>query len=61
MKEILCYFGISTFITLFCVMVFDFDSTLRNKMQFFCWCESIIVILFGVALCFMIMTGGLSI
>ena len=35
MKEILCYFGISTFITLFCVMVFDLDSTLKNKIQFF--------------------------
>lgn len=60
MKEILCYFGISTFITLFCVMVFDLDSTLKNKIQFFCWCESIIMILFGVALLFMIMTGDLN-
>lgn len=61
MKEILCYLGISTFITLFCVMVFSFDDTLKNKIQYFCWCESIIMILFGVALCFMIMTGGLNI
>lgn len=61
MKEILCYLGISTFITLFCVMVFNFDDTLKDKIQYFCWCESIIMILFGVALCFMIMTGGLNI
>ena len=61
MKEILCYLGISTFITLFCVMVLSFDDTLKDKIQYFCWCESIIMILFGVALCFVIMTGGLNI
>ena len=61
MKEILCYFGISTFITLFCTMVFDLDDTLKDKIQLFCWCESIIMILFGVALFFMIMTGDLNI
>lgn len=61
MKEILCYFGISTLITLFCVMVFGFDDTLKDKIQRFCWCESIIMILFGIALCFVIMTGDLNI
>ena len=61
MKEILCYFGISTLITLFCVMVFDFDDTLKDKLQYFCWCESIIMILFGAALCFAIMTGDINI
>lgn len=61
MKEILCYLGISTFITLFCVMVFDYDLTLIDKIKFFGWCEAIIIILFGIALMFMIMAGDLSI
>ena len=61
MRQLLCLFGVSTHITLFCVMVFDFDDTLKDKIQCFCWCESIIMILFGAALCFAIMTGDIKI
>ena len=61
MKEILCCFGISTLVSLFCVMVFDIDDTLKGKMQRFGWCEAIIIILYGIGLMFMIMTGDLRI
>ena len=60
MRQLLCLFGVSTLITLFCVMVFDFDDTLKYKIQCFCWCESIIMILLGAALCFAIMTGDIK-
>lgn len=61
MRQLLCLFGVLTLITLFCVMVFDFDDTLKDKIQCFCWFESIIMILFGAALCFAIMTGDIKI
>lgn len=61
MKEILCYLGISTLINLFCVIVFDCDLTLIDKIKFFGWCEVILIVLFGIGLIFTIMIGDLNI
>ena len=60
MRATLCYLGISTLINLFCVMVFDYDLTLIDKMKLFSWSEAIIILV-GIWLFFMIMTGDLSI
>ena len=48
MRQLLCLFGVSTLITLFCVMVFNSGDGFIEQVKQFIWVEVFIECLYGI-------------